>query len=115
KEPKKDEQLISVDKFFSSKIQIGTIIKAETIEKSDKLLKLLVDIGEEKPRQILSAIKAYYDAKSLEGVQVCVVTNLKPAKIMGLESCGMVLTAEDKNGITLISPQTLKDIGAVVK
>ncbi|MDR2342415.1 MAG: methionine--tRNA ligase [Campylobacteraceae bacterium] len=115
KEAKKDEQLISTDKFFSSKIQIGTIIRAETVEKSDRLLKLLIDVGEEKPRQILSAIKAYYETKSLEGVQVCVVTNLKPAKIMGFDSYGMVLTAEDKNGITLISPQNLKDVGAVIK
>ncbi|MDR2081824.1 MAG: methionine--tRNA ligase [Campylobacteraceae bacterium] len=115
KEAKKDEQLISADKFFNSKIQIGTIVKAEAVEKSDKLLKLSVDIGEAAPRQILSAIKAYYEPKNLEGVQVCVVTNLKPAKIMGFESCGMVLTAEDKNGISLIAPQTLKDVGAIVK
>ncbi|MDR2341416.1 MAG: methionine--tRNA ligase [Campylobacteraceae bacterium] len=115
KEAKKDEQLISADKFFSSKIQVGTIIKAETVEKSDRLLRLLIDIGEASPRQILSAIKAYYEPKNLEGVQVCVVTNLKPAKIMGFESFGMVLTAEDKNGITLITPQTLKDVGAIVK
>ncbi|MDR2789459.1 MAG: methionine--tRNA ligase [Campylobacteraceae bacterium] len=115
KEARKDEQLISADKFFNSKIQIGSIIKAETIEKSDRLLKLSVDIGEAAPRQILSAIKAYYEPKNLEGVQVCVVTNLKPAKIMGFESYGMVLTAEDKNGISLITPQTLKDVGAIVK
>jgi methionyl-tRNA synthetase len=113
KEVKKE--LISADKFFSSKIQVGTIIKAEDIEKSDRLLKLLVDVGEQEPRQILSAIKKYYEAKSLEGMQVCVVTNLKPVKIMGFDSCGMVLTAEDKNGITLISPQNLKDVGAVIK
>ncbi|MDR0408167.1 MAG: methionine--tRNA ligase [Campylobacteraceae bacterium] len=109
------KELINADKFFASKIQIGTIVKAETIEKSDKLLKLFVDIGEEKPRQILSGIKVYYDTKSLEGMQVCVVTNLKPIKIMGLESCGMVLTAEDKDGITLITPQNVKSVGATVK
>jgi methionyl-tRNA synthetase len=111
----KKETFINADKFFASKIQVGTIVKAETIEKSDRLLKLFVDIGEEKPRQILSAIKAYYDVKNLEGIQVCVVANLKPAKIMGFESYGMVLTAEDKNGITLITPQTVKDIGATIK
>ncbi|MDR1285069.1 MAG: methionine--tRNA ligase [Campylobacteraceae bacterium] len=109
------KELISADKFFASKIQVGVIVKAETIEKSDRLLKLLVDIGEEKPRQILSAIRAYYDVESIEGTQVCVVANLKPVKIMGFESYGMVLTAEDKNGIALISPQNAKSPGSTVK
>jgi len=114
-ESKKEEGLINIDKFFASKIQIGTVIKAEAVEKSDRLLKLLVDIGEGSPRQIISGIKAYYKPEELNGTQVCVVTNLKPAKIMGLESYGMILSAQDENGLSLIRPEHLKKSGAIIK
>ncbi|MDR3346951.1 MAG: methionine--tRNA ligase [Campylobacteraceae bacterium] len=114
-ESKKEEGLINIDKFFASKIQIGTVIKAEAVEKSDRLLKLLVDIGEGSPRQIISGIKAYYKPEELSGTQVCVVTNLKPAKIMGLESYGMILSAQDENGLSLIRPEHLKKSGAIIK
>jgi methionyl-tRNA synthetase len=109
------KEFINIDKFLACQIKIGTIIKAETVENSDKLLKLLVDLGEVKPRQILSGIKAHYEPTALIGTQVCVVANLKPAKIMGLESEGMILTAEDKNGLSLIRPENPKIKGASIK
>jgi methionyl-tRNA synthetase len=116
--PTKDQnkkEFINIDKFFACEIKIGTIIKAEAVEKSDKLLKLSVDLGEVKPRQIISGIKAYYEPAALIGTQVCVLANLKPAKIMGMESEGMILTAEDKNGLSLIRPENAKIKGAFIK
>ncbi|MFV0481570.1 MAG: methionine--tRNA ligase [Campylobacteraceae bacterium] len=114
KKEEKDE-LISIDKFFASKIKIGTILKAESVEKSDKLIKFLVDLGEEKPRQILSGIRKYYEPSTLVGTQVCVVANLKPAKLMGMVSEGMILTAESKDGLSLIRPENLAINGAIIK
>jgi methionyl-tRNA synthetase len=114
-EPKKDEGFINIDKFFASKIQVGTIVKAENVDKSDKLLKLFVDLGEENPRQILSGIKAHYKPQELVGTQVCVVSNLKPAKIMGMESYGMILTAQDENKLSLIRPENLTKNGSTIK
>ncbi|MDR1007454.1 MAG: methionine--tRNA ligase [Campylobacteraceae bacterium] len=116
--PTKDQnkkEFINIDKFFACEIKIGTVIKAEAVEKSDKLLKLSVDLGEAKPRQIISGIKAYYEPAALIGTQVCVLANLKPAKIMGMESEGMILTAEDKNGLSLIRPENAKIKGAFIK
>ncbi|MDR0761708.1 MAG: methionine--tRNA ligase [Campylobacteraceae bacterium] len=116
-QPKEEskKEFISIDKFFACEIKIGTITKAEAIEKSDRLLKLSVDLGEAKERQIISGIRAYYEPAVLIGTQVCVVANLKPAKIMGLESEGMILTAEDKDGLSLIRPENTKAKGALIK
>jgi methionyl-tRNA synthetase len=76
------------------------------------LLQFQVDLGEGANRQILSGIKEFYNPKDLIGTQVCVVANLKPAKIMGYESMGMILTASIDDKLTLITPQNLIDAGA---
>ena len=80
--------------------------------KSDKLLKLEVDVGE--PRQVVAGIAQHYEPADLIGKQVIVVVNLKPAKLMGVESHGMVLAAKSDGRLILISPE--KDIipGAAV-
>jgi len=105
---------IAIEQFFQTQIKIGTIIQANKIEKSKKLLLLKVDLGESKPRQIVAGIKEYYAAKDLIGTQVCVVANLKPAKIMGYESQGMILAAKDKQGLSLIRPETYKTNGTQI-
>ena len=74
------------------------MIECEAVPKSEKLLKLLVDLGEPAPRQILAGIAKSYRPEELVGTQVVVVANLKPAKLMGLESQGMVLAATDPDG-----------------
>lgn len=109
------EELISIDKFFLSKIKVGTIISVEELPKSDRLLKFMIDLGESAPRQILSGIKAYYNPQDLVGVQVCVVANLKPAKIMGVESHGMILTAEDESGLSLLRLESVLKNGTIIK
>ncbi|MDF2577132.1 MAG: metG [Chlamydiales bacterium] len=84
--------LISIDHFDQLDLRVGQITKAEKVPKSKKLLKLEVDIGLEK-RTILSGISTHVEAESLIGKKVVVVANLQPAKLMGIESQGMVLAA----------------------
>lgn len=117
KDESKEEEpdnLITIDQFFETTLRIGTIVEAEEVPKSKKLLKLQVDVGEEKPRQILAGIKEFYSAQSLVGTQACVVANLKPAKLMGMLSEGMLLAAKDENGLHLLRPEASKVAGTKV-
>lgn len=109
-----EDNLITIDKFFETTLKIGTIIEAVEVPKSKKLLKLQVNLGEEKPRQILAGIKEFYSAEELVGTQACVVANLKPAKLMGMLSEGMLLAAKDENGLSLLRPETSKKNGTKV-
>ena len=95
---KPEENLISIDKFFETKLKVGQILEAEKVEKSNKLVKLQVHVGEETPRQILAGIGRHYTPEELIGRKIIVVANLKPAKLMGHESQGMLLAASDDNG-----------------
>jgi len=95
--------LINFDDFQKVEIKIGTILIAEKHPNADKLLRLEIDLGEENPRQIISGLAEYFTPESLIGQQVCVVVNLAPRKIRGLESCGMVLTAEKDNKLSLLT------------
>ena len=88
---------IEFNDFMKLDLRAGEIISAEKIEKSDKLLKLKVDLGLEK-RTIVSGIAKHVDIDSLKGQKVCVVANLAPKKLMGVESQGMILMAEDSEG-----------------
>lgn len=108
------DNLITIDQFFETSLKVGTVIEAEEVPKSSKLLKLQVDLGEEKPRQVIAGIKKYYSAQELLNTQVCVVANLKPAKLMGLESHGMILAAKDKTGLSLIRPEAKKQTGTSI-
>ncbi len=114
KETKKEEGIITIDQFFQTKLKIGTILEAREVPKSDRLLKLKVDLGEKEPRQIIAGIKEYYKPQELVNTQVCVVANLKPAKIMGNLSQGMLLAAKDKDGLSLMRPEKPKKSGTPV-
>jgi len=99
-----DKPAIQYEDFAKLDLKIGTIISAEKVEKADKLLKLEVDLGSEK-RIIVSGIALYYKPEDTIGKQVVVITNLAPRKMKGIESNGMVLTAEDSDGnLHFISP-----------
>lgn len=111
---KENDGIIKIDDFFKSDIRVGTILQADSVPKSEKLLKLLVDTGEDKPRQILAGIKNYYKPEELINTQVCVLANLKPAKLMGLLSEGMILACKDSNGLSLIRPEQSKQNGSKV-
>ena len=109
-----DDNLITIDKFFETTLKIGTIVEAVEVPKSKKLLKLQVDLGEGRNRQILAGIKEFYNPDDLVGTQACVVANLKPAKLMGMISEGMLMAAKDENGLSLIRPESSKKIGTKI-
>ena len=109
-----DDNLIEIGDFFKTSLKIGTVVEAVEVPKSKKLLKLQVDLGDELPRQILAGIKEFYSPDDLINTQVCVVANLKPAKLMGLISEGMLLAAKDEDGLCLIRPQQNKKAGTPI-
>ena len=88
-----DEQFITIDDFLKVDLRVGEVKVAERVPKADKLLRLEVDLGEDKPRQLLAGLAEYYEPEKLIGRKVVVVANLKPRKMRGLESQGMVCAA----------------------
>ena len=88
-----DEEFISIDDFLKVELRVGEIKVAERIPNADKLLRFEIDLGEEKPRQILAGLAEYYEPETLIGRKVVVVANLKPRKMRGLESQGMICAA----------------------
>ncbi len=96
-----ERQLISIDEFAKVDLRVGEIKQAEKIEKSKKLLKLKVDIGTEE-RQVVAGIAEHYTPEELIGKKIVLVANLKPAKLMGTESQGMVLAAGGDGRLVLI-------------
>ncbi len=94
---------ISIDAFRQIDLRIGLVKHAEAIPKSKKLLKLIVDIGEE--RQVVAGIAASHAPQDVIGKQVVLLANLQPAKLMGVESHGMVLAVKDGDALRLLSPE----------
>ena len=91
---------VSIEEFAKLDLRVGRVIEAEKIEKSDKLLKLKVDLGGEK-RQVVAGIAQSYSPESVLGKQVVIVANLKPAKLMGELSEGMILAANCEKDLFL--------------
>ncbi len=108
------DNLIEIGQFFETSLKIGVVVEAEEVPKSKKLLKLQVDLGEDSNRQVVAGIKEFYSAESLVGTQVCVVANLKPAKLMGMMSEGMLLAAKDEDGLCLVRPEKPKKAGTPI-
>lgn len=92
-----DKEFITIDDFLKVELRVGEIKVAERIPKADKLLRFEIDLGEEKPRQILAGLAEYYEPDTLIGRKVVVVANLKPRKMRGLESQGMICAASLEN------------------
>ena len=92
--------LITMDDFLKTELRVAEILTAEKIEKSEKLIKLTVSLGEE-IRTVVSGIAKYYKPEELVGKHVIFIANLKPAKLMGIESQGMVLAASKDNDLVL--------------
>ncbi len=111
---KEQDNLIEIGQFFETSLKVGTVIEASEVPKSKKLLLLQVDLGEEKPRQIVAGIKEFYAPDDLVNTQVCVVANLKPAKLMGMISEGMLLAAKDEDGLALVRPEKPKKSGTPI-
>ena len=114
KHSKDEDNLIEIGQFFETSLKVGVVVEAEEVPKSKKLLKLKVDLGEENPRQVVAGIKEFYTPESLVQTQVCVVANLKPAKLMGMISEGMLLAAKDEDGLCLVRPEKPRQAGTPI-
>ena len=108
----KKEDLITIDDFARMEMRLAEIVKCEDHPDADKLLVLTLDLGDE-TRQVVSGIKETYSPEDLVGKKVAAVTNLKPAKLRGVESQGMILAAEDSQGkLSLLTTLEDLEIGA---
>lgn len=97
---------IEIDEFAKVELKIATVIACEKVEKSKKLLKLTVKVGDE-TRTVVSGIAFRYSPEELVGKKLTMITNLKPAKLCGIESQGMIICAEDENGnIAYLTPES---------
>jgi methionyl-tRNA synthetase len=111
-----ESEKIAYSDFAKLQIKIGTITAVEIVPDADKLLKLLVDVGEETPRQILSGIREYIaDPQELLGRQAPFLVNLAPRMIRGLESNGMILAVGDESVFAFLSPHVPVKAGAPVR
>lgn len=125
KEEKKEEKMqenvvniseISIDDFAKINLRVGKVLACEKVEKADKLLKLTVDLGEEKTRTIVSGIAKWYTPEQMVGQSIVVVANLKPAKLRGILSEGMILCASDEEGnLSIVAPITNIKAGSEVR
>jgi methionyl-tRNA synthetase len=105
---------IVFDDFGKIDLRVGTIVEAKKVEKADKLLELLVDLGFEK-RTILSGIAMHFNPEDIVGKQVTIVANLAPRKMRGIESKGMILMAEDAQGkLYFVSPSEAIAAGSTI-
>ena len=106
--------MISFDQFKEVNLRIVKILLAERVEGSDKLLRLLVTLGEEE-RQIIAGIGKRYNPAELIGKEIVIVANREPRKLMGLESQGMLLAADSADGPVLLRPDMEVPPGSVIK
>lgn len=115
KSEEKITELITIDEFAKIDLRIAKVLTAEKVEGSDKLLKLNIRVSGEE-RQIVAGIAQYYQADELPGKEIVVVANLKPAKLRGLVSEGMLLAASNEKGqLALLRPDTEIGEGSKVR
>jgi methionyl-tRNA synthetase len=117
KEDKKMEttELIDISDFLKADLRVAEVKQAEKVEGADKLLKLQIEVGGE-PRQIVAGIAQHYTPEEIVGKKVIVVASLKPAKIRGVESNGMLLAASDASGLSIVTlDRTTLPTGSKVK
>jgi len=111
--PKKEESVcteIGIEDFAKVQMKVGIVLESKPVEGADKLLVSQIKIGDE-TRQIVSGIAKYYRPDELVGKKVIVVTNLKPVKLRGVLSEGMILAAQDGDKLSVLSPERFDDIG----
>ncbi|MEM1606852.1 MAG: methionine--tRNA ligase [Candidatus Bathyarchaeia archaeon] len=106
---------VSIEEFSRIDMRVGRIVRAESIPKSQNLLKLTIDIGGGTLKTAVAGIAKYYRREDLEGKHVVVVVNLEPKKIFGVESEVMILAAQDESGVVLIEPEKPISPGSKVR
>ncbi len=105
---------IDIEAFAASELRVGRVTECEKIKKSKKLLKLQIDLGYEK-RQVVSGIAEHYSPEAMVGKRVVVVVNLKPVKLCGEESRGMILCASEGGSLTVVAPEDDIPLGSEVR
>lgn len=105
---------ITIDDFSKIDFQVATVVSCEKVEGADKLLKLILRVGDEE-RQVVSGIAKHYSPDELVGKQVVLVANLKPVKLRGIESRGMILAASDGDKLSLVAPLVEMPAGSKVR
>lgn len=113
-----EDPRIGIEDFMAVDLRVAKILTCEKVPKSRKLLKMSVDLGEEAPRQILAGLAPWFLPEEMVGRRVVVVANLKPAKLMGLESNGMILAASPEGDGAVPVPVSVPDgmpLGAKVR
>jgi methionine--tRNA ligase beta chain len=105
--------MISFEEFKKIELKVGKVLNAEKIEGSEKLLKLIADLGDEK-RQLVAGIAKYYKPEDLIGKEIVVVVNLEPKKLMGAESQGMLLAANVDGEPVILIPEKEVPPGTIV-
>ncbi|EAL3186501.1 methionine--tRNA ligase [Campylobacter jejuni] len=114
-EPKKEQSpKIKIDDFAKIEIKVAKVLDCQNIKGSEKLLKFQLELDDKEIRQVLSGIAKHYKASDLIGKQVCIISNLKKAKIFGHESDGMILSAKSGDKLVLITPEQLVQNGSLV-
>lgn len=106
---------IKFEDFAKVDMRVGTVLSAECVGGSEKLIKMEVAFGEMGKRQIIAGIKAWYKPEDLAGKQLIFVVNIEPKKMMGLESQGMVLAVDYDDKAVIILPQEKVDNGATIR
>jgi len=107
--------MITLDDFKKVEVRAGKVLSAEKVGGSEKLLKLLVDFGEENERQVISGIAKFVNPENLTD-QVCIfVTNLEPREIMGLKSEAMIMALSGENFFSLLKVESGVPLGSIVK
>ncbi|MBC5857622.1 methionine--tRNA ligase [Campylobacter jejuni] len=111
---KEESPKIKIDDFAKIEIKVAKVLDCQNIEGSEKLLKFQLELDNKEIRQVLSGIAKYYKASDLIGKQVCIISNLKKAKIFGYESDGMILSAKNGDKLVLITPEQLVENGSLI-
>ncbi len=96
------DNLVTIDEFFKTELKTAKVLEAERVEGTDKLMKLQIDVGGES-RQLVAGVAQFYTPEDIIGKTIVIVANLKPAKIRGVESQGMLLAAKSKDGLKLVT------------
>ena len=112
--------MINYDEFSKVELKIASILEAEKVEGSKKLIKLILDAGDKGEdgvlvkRQVIAGIGKVYEPDNLIGKQIVIVSNLEPKKLAGLESNGMILATNDEYGISILTPDKEVESGSKV-
>ena len=109
------EKTVSCEEFSKMDLRIGKISKAELVQGSRNLVKMLIDIGGGESRQAVAGIAQYYNPEDLEGKSVAVIANLQPRKMFGIESNVMILAAEDDKTVSILLPDQPVKTGSKIK